>query len=90
MDALGLAALQIDAGRKDHQTKTILKHLRHKLGRRISVPFLKTKQFSRGYVRPKIREFEHQYDNGEIVVTKESNISERCSALGANDRQLPN
>ena len=45
-----------------------LKHLRHELGGKVSVPFSHTKKFSEGFVKPKTKKFEHQYDsNGDIV-----------------------
>ena len=48
-----------------------LKHLRHRLGGKLSVPFSHTKKFSEGFVKPKTKKFEHQYDsNGDIVGIK--------------------
>jgi len=68
IDAVSLAAWQEDTGIKDWQMVRSLKHLRHNLKGKVSVPFIHTKKFSEGYVKPKVKKFEHQYEkSGEIV-----------------------
>ena len=68
IDAVSLAAWQEDTGIKDWQMVRSLKHLRHNLKGKVSVPFIHTKKFSEGYVQPKVKKFEHQYEkSGEIV-----------------------
>jgi len=68
IDAFCSAAWQEDIGLKDWQIHCLLKHLRHGLGGKVSVPFSYTKKFSEGFVKPKTKKFEHQYDsNGDIV-----------------------
>ena len=45
-----------------------LKHLRHHLKGKVAVPFYHTKKFSAGYVDPKVKSFDHQYEkSGELV-----------------------
>ena len=68
MDALSLAAWQEDTGLKDYQMVKSLKHLRHNLKGKVAVPFYHTKKCSEGYVDPKVKQFDHQYEkSGEVV-----------------------
>ena len=69
IDAFCSAAWQEDStGLKDWQMHRSLKHLWHGLGGKVSILFSHTKKFSEGFVKPKTKKFEHQYDsNGDIV-----------------------
>ena len=71
IDAVGLAAWQEDTGIKDWKMHCSLKHLRHGLGGKVSVPFSHTKKFSEGFVKPKAKNFEHQYNSNRDIVSIE-------------------
>ena len=67
LDAISLAAMKHDATLKDWQMLKILKHLKHTLGvRDLAVPFQATKQFSEGYITPRVKKFKHQYKDGNF------------------------
>ena len=68
LDAISLAAMKHDATLKDWQMLKILKHLKHTLGAiDIAVPFRAIKQFSKGYITPRVNKFKHQYKDGTFA-----------------------
>ena len=67
LDAVGLGALKMDCRFKDWQVKQLLRHLRFANGgASVSVPFREIKQFGRGFVEPKTKNFKHQYPPGKF------------------------
>ena len=66
MNDVQLAAWQVDCELKDWQATRTLKHFRANLNSKVSVPYHLTKKFGKGYVIPRTKKFQHQYDNGEI------------------------